>query len=116
MSLNMRGHIDSTFKSASVQRISKAGGSYVDGIWTPAPEMKQSYDANIQPLQNREIESLNIGAERINDIRKLYINIGVEQLSLKDDWSFYGQKWKTVQIDQRDARTYAKVIVERYDD
>lgn len=117
MSLSMLGHIDDVFESFDAERITKAGGDYEDGIWVPKPETRGSYVVNVQPLKDREIFNLNIGAERVSDIRKIYVNEGdLEDITQNDDWTFLGQRWKTIQLDNRPWRDYCRVIVERYDD
>lgn len=117
MSLSMRGHIDSVFKSTDAQRISRADGEYVEGIWVPKPETRSSYVVNAQPLNDKEIVALNIGNERVTATMKLYINSGdLGALTMNDDWFFNGQKWKVLRMDNRHPRNYCRLIVERYDD
>lgn len=117
MSLSMRNHIDSVFESDRVTRITKAGGYYDEyGIWVPAPEVTQSYRANVQPLNDKEIVSLGIGAERVGSVIKIYINNNVGSVSLADDWVVDGEKYKTIKTDLRKTRSYVKIIAERYDD
>lgn len=117
MSLNMQGHIDSVFKSVSATRISKAGGSYVNGVWVPSPETRGSYTVNMQPLNDKEIYFLSIGAERVQDVRKIYVNDGdLESIGINDDWEILGQRWKAIRTDNRPWRKYCRIIVERYDD
>lgn len=114
MSLDMIGHVDNVFLSLVINRITK-GGSYVNGYWVEDNTSSGSFDANIQPLNDRDIRNLGIGLERVGDVRKLYINNAVEDISLKDQWSFLNQQWKTIMLDNRPWRNYCKVVVERID-
>lgn len=116
MSLNMRGHIDTVFESEKATRVYRGNGYYDEGIWVEAPEVKETYVANVQPLNDREIASLGIGAERINSVLKIYINNNINDLSLVDDWILDGERYKTIRTDKRKKRTYIKIIAERYDD
>lgn len=116
MSLNMRGHIDSVFESDKVTRIFKGNGYYDDmGIWIEQDEIRAVFRANVQPLNDREIVALGIGAERINSIVKIYINNNINNLSLADDWMVDGERYKTIRLDKRKSRTYIKIVAERTD-
>lgn len=118
MSLNMRGHIDSVFESDQAIRVYKGEGYYDDiGIWIPQDEQQSApYSVNVQPLNDREIVSLGIGAERIGSILKIYINRRIGPVSELDDWLIDGERYKTIRLDKRKKRTYVKVIAERIDD
>lgn len=87
MSLDMIGHVDNVFLSLVIKRVTK-GGSYVNGYWVEDNAPSGSFDANIQPLNDRDIRNLGIGLERVGDVRKLYINNAVDDISLNDHWSF----------------------------
>lgn len=117
--LNMKGHIDSVFVSTPANRIRKTGGAYVDGKWVDGSEVTTPHNVTLQPLTEREIQNLNIGAERIGDMRKVYVNDGdLYKISQADDWVFTGVDgvFKTVKLDNRPWRNYCKAIVSRYDD
>jgi hypothetical protein len=117
MSLDMRGQVDSVFKSVTATRTTTGGGDYVNGIWQPAAPTTQTFIANLQPASDREIDFLIQGGERVIDARRLYINSG--DLSVIDqtgDWEFLNQRWKTVKCDNRPWRNYCKLIVSLYDD
>lgn len=117
MSLDMGHHIDDVFKSQEVTVKAFPDGSYDDdGIWVPGAPILENYTANIQPLNDRELNNLLLAGERIVDGRKVYINSGdLNKLSLANDVEFLGQRWKIIQSDIRPWRTYAKLIVSRYD-
>lgn len=114
MSLNMRNHVSGDLKSISINRFTKSG-AYVDGYWIEDIVSSGTFDANIQPLNSREIKDLGIGLERIGDIRIVHVNNAVEDISLKDQWEFLGQKWKTMDVDNRPWRNYCRLMLERID-
>jgi hypothetical protein len=117
MSLDMFGQIDDVFVSIPADRISKSGGAYVDGIFVPGVETVTPHTVTIQPASDREIAALSGGGERVVDLRRVYVNDGVlASISEADDWSFDGQLWKTVKLDNRPWRNYCKAIVSRYDE
>lgn len=116
MSLDMFGHIDSVFVSVPADRISKSGGSYVDGKWVPVVGVTTPHTVTIQPASDREIDALVSGGERIVDARRIYVNDGVlASISPSDQWVFESQTWKTVKLDNRPWRNYCKAIVSRVD-
>ena len=117
MSLNMEGQIDGVFESVEASRAVDTGGAWVDGIWTPGMPSTTPYIVNIQPASDREVDFLRQGGERITDARRIYINQGDMQLiDQTGTWSFLGQQWKAVKVDNRYWRNYCKVIVMRIDD
>lgn len=115
--LSMKGHIDSVFVSAPAKRIREVGSSYVNGKWVDGSETTTSHKVTLQPLSEREIQNLNIGAERIGDMRKIYVNDGGDH-KLNDNWLFAGVDglFKSVHVDNRPWRNYCKIIVSRIDD
>lgn len=118
MSLNMRGFVDGTFKSVNATRITK-GGQYVEGIWQEDEDVETPHTVNLQPLNAKEIQTLNIGGERVNDMRKVYVNDGdMYDISPSDMWRFEGidGEFKAVSMDNRPWRDYCKIIVSRKDD
>lgn len=117
MSLNMEGQVDLVFVSVDASRTVDTGGAWVDGIWTPGTLSTTPYIVNIQPASDREVDFLRQGGERITDARRIYINQGDMQLiDQTGTWTFLGQQWKAVKVDNRYWRNYCKVIVTRIDD
>lgn len=117
MSLNMEGQIDGVFESVEASRAVDTGGTWVDGIWAPGTPSATPYIVNIQPASDREVDFLRQGGERITDARRIYINQGDMQLiDQTGTWTFLGQQWKAVKVDNRYWRNYCKVIVMRIDD
>lgn len=120
VSLDMFGHIDDVFKSATVTRISKSGGMYVDGKWVAGVDTSTTHQANIQPLSAKEASHLSIGGDRIKDYRKLYINDGsASEIIEADNWTIPGVDgtFKTFMLDNRVpfGRNYCKIIIARID-
>ncbi|MFL1558579.1 hypothetical protein [Pseudomonas sp. O11] len=117
MSLNMEGQIDGVFESVEASRTVDTGGAWVDGIWAPGTPSTTHYVVSIQPASDREVDFLRQGGERITDARRIYINQGDMQLiDQAGTWTFLGQQWKAVKVDNRYWRNYCKVIVMRIDD
>lgn len=116
--LDMAGHIDSTFKSVDVVLSAYTAGHYDDnGIWQQGVEINETYTANVQPLNDRELNNLLLAGIRTLDVRKVYINSGdLEKLKLAYDINFIGAQWLILQSDIRPWRNYAKLVVNRFDD
>lgn len=116
--LDMGGHIDGVFRSQRVAvKAYTQGHRDAEGIWVPGTTVTAGYDANIQPLNDREIDNLMRAGVRVLDPRKLYINSGdLTKLELSHDVEFLGQRWRIVRSDIRPWRSYAKIIVSRYDE
>lgn len=116
MSINMSGHIDGVFKSLDAQRIGK-GGDWIDGKWVEVPGVPKDYQINVQPATPAEIEFLFPGADRIRDVRKIYVNDGdLDEIDNTGIWVFLGLNWKTLACDNRPWHRYCKVTVVREDD
>lgn len=115
--LSMSGHIDAVFKSVDATFI-PSGGAYVDGIWTPvATTPVTGFQVNVQPVPDRELDFLQKGGERILDPRHIWVNNGdLNVITLDGTWTFLGQRWKVIKLDNRPGRNYCRVTVDRYDD
>ncbi len=119
MSLDMYGFVDDTFESVQAFRTSKTGGYGVNGRYVGASDIPNPHTVNLQPVSTKDLQSLNIGAERINDVRKIYVNDGdLYSILPSDEWSLTGIEgtFKTVSLDNRPWRNYCKAIVSRKDD
>lgn len=115
MSLSMLGQIDEVFESVDAT-LSFVSGRYVDGIWQEGPEVTLPFTVNIQPASDREIDFVLHAGERIVDVRRIYVNDGdLESITLDGSWTFLGQRWKIVRLDNRYWRDYCKCIVTRID-
>lgn len=118
MPLSMGNHIDDVFQSSPVTIKAYTAGQYdADGIWVPGTATEEVYTANIQPLDARTEDNLMRAGIRLLDPRKVYINSGdLEKLQISFDLEFLGQRWKIVRSDIRPWRTYARLVVSRYDE
>lgn len=113
MPINMSGHIDSVFKTSVATR-TPTDGSWVNGHWIATKDIISRHIVNVQPLSNKEIQTLQLGAERINDVRKFYMNDGSgAELKPSDMWTFDNVpgKFKVIALDWRPWHNYAKIIV-----
>lgn len=123
MSLDMQGFVDDVFVSTPATRISRSGGGYVDGIWVEGTATNSPHNVNLQPLTMDEIDMLNVGGERVVDVRKIYVNDGdMYNITEADLWQFTGVNgtFKSIKLDNRswqggNSRNYCKVIVSRID-
>lgn len=118
--LNMAGHIDSVFQSIPAQRQKYLSTDWTTGFPVGGPDgAPQDKVVTLQALTDAERENLDIGAERVVDFRKLYVNDGDEYSEVPaDTWTFtgLGGVWKTLKVDSRPWRNYAKIIIARKDD
>lgn len=116
--LDFANHIDDVFASPSVTVKAFTEGHRDEfGIWVPGTPIEETYTANIQPLRDRELDNLLRAGKRILDSRKIYINSGdLDKLKLSHDIEMLGQRWEIIDSDIRPWRTYAKIVVSRYDD
>ena len=117
-SLDFNGFVDADFKSYSATQITVTGSGYDDdGIWQEGTESESAYDINVQPVSNREIQSLQIGGERISDYRNIWVNDGdFHALSPSAFWEFDAnnnglERYKIISSDIRVSRSYAKLTV-----
>ena len=129
MSFSMYNFIDINFSTHEIMIQSKEG-SYVNGVWTltkPESDPKK-YNASVQPLNPKEIQSLEQGGRRLIDAKRAYINNGDEQtvnifpsskvcilsspndIPSKDDYIY-----QVIQTDLRPERQYFKLIIARID-
>lgn len=114
--LSMSGHIDGVFQSVDATFTPISTGYTDTGLPSPTSGTPTPFTVNVQPLNLRELDILTRGNVRIVDGRKIYVNDG--DLTMIEDngvWEFLGQKWKTVQSDNRYWNNYCKVIVSRID-
>ena len=119
MSLSMFGHVDDVFTSTVGTRTSQ-GGSYVYGKWVASSSAPTTHDVNVQPLNMKQIKTLEIGAERIEDYRNVWVNDGViAKITPSDLWTFAGidGTFKVTQLDNRVpfGRNYCKFVAVRED-
>lgn len=117
MSLDMRNHIGSVFKSGPATRISRSVGGYVDGIYQDTIETTTPHTITVQPATDKEIETIEKGGERIKDARRIYVNDGIDaSIKPSDLWEFDGQLFKCHKLDNRPWRNYCRAVISRIDD
>lgn len=123
--LDMFGFIDENFVSVTAQRVSRTA-EYVNGRPVITTGASQSHVVNVQPVTDKQIQHLSIGAERINDVRRIYVNDGnLYSILPSDEWVFGGIEaqqlgiegtFRCLELDNRPWRNYCKAIVIRKDD
>ena len=114
--LSMAGHIDNTFQSVDATFTPVSTGYDDNGLPAPTSGTTTAFVVNVQPLNLRELDILSRGNVRIVDGRKIYVNDG--DLTMIEDngmWEFLGQRWKTIQSDNRPWHNYCHVVVSRFD-
>ena len=122
-SIDMGGHIDDVFQSGTGFRVAKSGGGYVSGIWEDGTEAVTPHKINIQPLNQKDINFLQLGGERIHDTRKIYVNDGVSpSISEADTWALVDVNgnsingtFKAYSLDNRPWRNYCRFYAVRLD-
>lgn len=123
VSLDMSGFIDDVFQSHVGTRINKTGGGYVDGIWQDGTESTTTHTVNVQPLNQKDINFLQMGGERIQDTRKVYVNDGISpDISEADEWTFVNVDgepldgtFKCYSLNNRPSRNYCRFYAVRID-
>jgi len=116
--LDMFGTIDDAFGTVVSTRTPIIAG-YADGLPSVTYGVPTQHKVTIQPLSDRDINSLDMGGERVIDMRKIYVNDGdLYSIRPADEWIFTGidGTFKSIQSDLRPWRNYAKIIVSRTDD
>lgn len=112
INLYLRRHVDYLFTSGMATRTAISGG-YVNGIWATRSAFDTNHLVTIQPLNNKQIEFLNIGGERVEDYRQVWVNDGsLAEISPSDIWNLPNLPgdYKTTQLDNRPDRFYCKFI------
>ncbi len=123
VNLSMSGHIDDVFTSGVGTRASKSGGGYVDGKWVAGSETSTTHTVNIQPLNQKDINFLQLGGERVQDTRKVYVNDGTSAVIREaDQFTFVDSNgdaidgtFKAYSVDNRPWRDYCKFYAVRLD-
>lgn len=121
MSLDMSDHIDDDFQSIPATRFARSGSRGSDGRWTEGAETSTPHKITLQPLSEREKQNLGEGAERLEDLRKIYVNDGdLYSLTPQDEWEFdspdlAGIRFTVYMMDNRPWRNYCKCVVHRND-
>ena len=116
MSLNMRGHLVGDFVSHPQIQMFKIVTAKVDYEMVRSLQSTSTFAGNVQQASGRDIEFLQMGAERINDVRVVHRNDGggiavSAPGTLADILSFNGSYWKCVSVDYRPWRNYCRALV-----
>ena len=126
MGLNMRGHVSGPFVTHSGVVLNRYTSEIID--FEPALTLSytDSFNANVQPVSDKEIEFLQIGAERINDVRVIHRNDGkgievsvpgqladilvfAETPDKEPTW------WKSIATDFRPWHNFCRAVVAKLD-
>lgn len=118
LGLDMFGTIDDTFQSVAATR-TPITTLLVLGIPSVTEGNPIAHKVTLQPVSDKEIQFLGLGARRIGDLRKIYVNDGETQsIAPSDVWTLAGVdgKFRAIKIDNRPWRNYARIIISREDD
>lgn len=120
MSLNMLGHLVGDFVSHPQIEVLKVGSTIVDHEHVRTLESRAFFKGNVQASPSADIEFLQIGAERVTDIRVVHRNDGggidvSRPGELADVLKFQGAYWKCLSVDYRPWRSYCRAIVVKLD-
>lgn len=125
--INMFGHVSPPFVTHPACPLNRYSSQIVDYEPVFSLIYSDTFDANIQPLNDREIEFLQIGAERINDFRVVHRNDGLGiQISTDDKLAdillfspYPGVEdatwWKSINTDYRPWHNFCRALVVRLD-
>lgn len=115
--LDFEGFIDDGyFKSTSGTRTG-VSVTYTDGKAVETTTETTYSRLNVQPLNQRDINFLQDGGERIQDTRKVYVNEAVSDISEDDRWTFddVSGTFKCTGIDNRPWRNYCRFYAIKVD-
>lgn len=123
MGIDMLNHVDGPFVSTVGVRQQVTTG-YADGIPTVTANAyldgNPSHNVNIQPADDRLIDWLERGGQRVRDARRVWVNDGdLYSISPADDWTFEalpGAVYRSVKLDNRPWHNYCRIVVVIYDD
>lgn len=126
MGLNMRGHVSGHFVShRGVQRM-RFSSEIIDFVPKLTQTLLDTFDANVQPASDKEIEFLQIGAERINDIRVIHRNDGkgievstpgnlADILVFAETPDQPSTWWKAMATDYRPWHNFCRAVIAKLD-
>ena len=122
MAIDMSGMIDGNFTSTTVTLISSVDGDYdSDGIWNDGATTTTTFKAAIQPVNPKEIVGLDLGSERVDDMRKIYPASNIDFklspcMTLQFDDGLGVKTYRIVKSDIRPWHSYVKIICEVIDE
>lgn len=126
MGLNMRGHVSGPFITHPGVVLNRYTSEIIDFEPVLTLTYTDSFNANVQPVSDKEIEFLQIGAERINDVRVIHRNDGkgievsvpgqladilvfAETPDKEPTW------WKSIATDFRPWHNFCRAVVAKLD-
>lgn len=125
MGLNMMGHVSGPFITHPAVTLERYATRFINHKPAVSLEYTDTFAANIQQATEREIEFLNIGGERINDVRVVHRNDGkgiivsvgenLADLLIFSDGITEETYWKSVNTDYRPWHNFCRATVVRLD-
>lgn len=126
MGLNMRGHVSGPFVTHKGVVLKRYTSEIID--FEPALTLSytDTFNANVQPVSDKEIEFLQIGAERINDVRVIHRSDGkgieVSTSGKLADILVFAETpdkpvtwWKSIATDFRPWHNFCRAVVAKLD-
>lgn len=126
MGLNMRGQVSGPFVTHKGVQLNRYASEYIDFESVLTLVKSDKFDANIQPVGDKEIEFFNIGGERINDYRVLHPRgapiIELAEPGKLSDIIVFSELpgkpvswWKAVDSDMRPWHGFSRAVIVRLD-
>lgn len=126
MGLNMRGHVSGPFITHKGVQLNRYESKVVDFEPKLTLVYFDKFDANVQPVSDKEIEFFQIGAERINDVRVIHRNDGkgieVSTAGKLADILVFAETpnkpttwWKSIATDYRPWHNFCRAVVAKLD-
>ena len=126
MGLNMRGHVSGPFITHKSVVLNRYSSEIVDFEPVLTISYTDTFNANVQPVSDKEIEFLQIGAERINDVRVIHRNDGkgieVSTPGKLADILVFAETpdnpatwWKSIATDYRPWHNFCRAVVAKLD-
>ncbi|MDQ3202571.1 MAG: hypothetical protein M3Q94_10485 [Pseudomonadota bacterium] len=126
MGLNMRGHISGPFITHTGVILNRYASEIVDFEPVLTLTYTDTFNANVQPVSDKEIEFLQIGAERINDVRVIHRNDGkgievstdgklADILVFAETPDKPATWWKSIATDYRPWHNFCRAVVAKLD-
>ena len=126
MGLNMRGHVSGPFITHKGVQLNRYDSRVVDFEQRLTLVYFDKFDANVQPVSDKEIEFFQIGAERINDVRVIHRNDGkgieVSTTGKLADILVFAETpdkpsawWKSIATDYRPWHNFCRAVIAKLD-
>lgn len=126
MGLNMRGHVSGPFITHKGVQLNRYDSRVVDFEQRLTLVYFDKFDANVQPVSDKEIEFFQIGAERINDVRVIHRNDGkgieVSTTGKLADILVFAETpdkpatwWKSIVTDYRPWHNFCRAVIAKLD-